>query len=472
MNSTSNGSMENSWKGGNSTMQPENYTEAEIESYLQYLEYENAKLMIPTLVYIGTLISTGLFGNTLVILVYYFRFKPSTTRIFIISLAVFDLMNNTMAQPGEIFDILYAYRFTNNHLCKLKRFFNYFTTFSSVFSLTVVAVDRQRKICHAVKKQISIKIAKICVIVVASLSLGISMPSLMLNGVKNIPTGKEGILGTECKYADNFQNAFFPKLFLGFQFLIFLSSLTLLSVLYILIGRTVFKHSKFNLRGKRLSVLKPAVIVAYSNNSSTGPSSGNTTSTNPDSHSDKEQNEATDHKDSNIKVEKNTEGELVETKADVTEEPTKLSTADQNTEVVSTPSTPRQKDKKDKVTLLPSNTPSPGFDKLLMRAQHQEKKEKVKKMKTRTTLMLFLITLVFIISYLPYLSISIVKMFNKNFVNSLSIPTFMVYNVFLRSHYINAAVNPLVYSFCNMKFRSEAKSILCFWKKNKNKMYT
>ncbi|KAK6167661.1 hypothetical protein SNE40_021635 [Patella caerulea] len=429
----------------NSMTTPSNYSQEEIDNYLEHLDIENAKLMVPTFVYIGTLIMTGLFGNILVLVVYGTRFKPSTARIFIISLAMFDLMNNTMAQPGEILDIYFAYRFTNNHLCKLKRFFNYFTTFSSIFSLVVVAVDRHRKICKVMRKQISTRLAKILIGCVAVCSLSISLPSLLLNGVKKIPTGIPGILGTECKYADNFQNAAFPKIFLGFQFLLFLSSLTAMIIMYSLIGKTVFKHSKFNFKSKEKKMAKSNVKATYTsnaNNSSSDPSSSGTASTSVPSPEPPRADIQTEVGQSVVQSD---------------------SESEQKPYVIPTPRNPSSR--QEKITLLDVSKSSPGFDKIVATAQNAEKKVKAKKMKTRTTLMLSIITVVFIISYLPYLSISIIKVFNKNFVKNMSQSAFMAYNVVLRSHYINAAVNPLVYSFCNAKFREEARQVLCFWKK-------
>jgi hypothetical protein len=53
----------------------------------------------------------GVIGNTIVLYVYKFRFRRSTSRIFILSLAVFDLITCLLGMPFHIMDMLYPYMF-------------------------------------------------------------------------------------------------------------------------------------------------------------------------------------------------------------------------------------------------------------------------------------------------------------------------------------------------------------------------
>ncbi|XP_046373158.1 uncharacterized protein LOC124146747 [Haliotis rufescens] len=73
----------------------------------------------------------------------------------------------------------------------------------------------------------------------------------------------------------------------------------------------------------------------------------------------------------------------------------------------------------------------------------------------KTTRMLFLITLVFVLSFLPHLGLMVTRAVNKNVFEDLHGVGFIAYNVFLRSYFINSVSNPILYSFCSVRFRQE-----------------
>ena len=70
----------------------------------------------PTLAYLVLLMVFGLVGNTLVFMVYYKKFKPSSTRTYILVLSVCDLANNCMAVPFDIFKT--RFRYTGTHAAR------------------------------------------------------------------------------------------------------------------------------------------------------------------------------------------------------------------------------------------------------------------------------------------------------------------------------------------------------------------
>jgi hypothetical protein len=73
----------------------------------------------------------------------------------------------------------------------------------------------------------------------------------------------------------------------------------------------------------------------------------------------------------------------------------------------------------------------------------------------RITLMLFMITLVFVLSFIPHLALILLNAFNTSFIQDMTPTEVSVYNVFLRSFVINNMANPIIYGFCDKKFRSE-----------------
>ena len=58
--------------------------------------------LLPTIAYIVVLMVVGLVGNTVVLVVYYRRFKPSATRTYILAMSVCDLLANVLSLPSEV----------------------------------------------------------------------------------------------------------------------------------------------------------------------------------------------------------------------------------------------------------------------------------------------------------------------------------------------------------------------------------
>jgi hypothetical protein len=96
------------------------------------------------LVYLIILMVIGVFGNLLVLYVYKFRFKRSTSRVFILSLAAFDLMTCLFGMPYHILDMVYPYMFVWDEICKAFSFSLTFTILASIFVLDLIAIDRYR----------------------------------------------------------------------------------------------------------------------------------------------------------------------------------------------------------------------------------------------------------------------------------------------------------------------------------------
>ncbi|XP_050404068.1 orexin receptor type 2 [Patella vulgata] len=77
----------------------------------------------------------------------------------------------------------------------------------------------------------------------------------------------------------------------------------------------------------------------------------------------------------------------------------------------------------------------------------------------KTTLMLFLITVVFMLSFLPHLILMTLKALDKNSLSGSGGSAELAHNILLRSYFINSATNPIIYSFCSNKFRSECQKL-------------
>ncbi|KAL3890013.1 hypothetical protein ACJMK2_002318 [Sinanodonta woodiana] len=77
----------------------------------------------------------------------------------------------------------------------------------------------------------------------------------------------------------------------------------------------------------------------------------------------------------------------------------------------------------------------------------------------RTAFLMFAITLTFILSYLPHLLLMLMRSLDDAFVDNMSNSERVVYKFFLRSYFLNCALNPFVYGACDSRFRSSCKDL-------------
>uniref|UniRef100_A0A8C2HTW5 Si:ch73-160i9.3 n=1 Tax=Cyprinus carpio TaxID=7962 RepID=A0A8C2HTW5_CYPCA len=102
----------------------------------------DAIMDIITIVLYTITIIIGITGNSLVIWVAGMRLKPNVTNIWLVNLAVADLIFCFTLVPALIKKIFYDHWPFENFFCKFSGFFKYANMFCSVFLLAVISVDR------------------------------------------------------------------------------------------------------------------------------------------------------------------------------------------------------------------------------------------------------------------------------------------------------------------------------------------
>lgn len=123
---------------------------------VEELNAEERRLYMLWIILVCTpLACVGVIGNILVLFIYVFKFKPSNHRIFIVSLAVIDLIACNMVMPLVVYSFLHLFTYFNSVMCKLLTVFNYFICISSSAVLIVIAIDRCRKMCVPHGKQMT-----------------------------------------------------------------------------------------------------------------------------------------------------------------------------------------------------------------------------------------------------------------------------------------------------------------------------
>lgn len=97
----------------------------------------------------------------------------------------------------------------------------------------------------------------------------------------------------------------------------------------------------------------------------------------------------------------------------------------------------------------------------MLDATPQHRRRQMNSMRvTRTTTIFVAVTVAFILSYLPFLIIMIIRNIKKDIEDNMSHDTEVVYKFFSKSYFVNNAINPLIYSFLNRRFRNDVKNLL------------
>lgn len=367
---------------------------------LQELNNEKALLMTPVMVILGILMVIGIIGNAMVCFFYSCKSRQSSNTVFIVAVAVYDLILCALSIPIEIVDLRFFYIFTNSGACCFMRFVNYFGGIGSVCMLLVIAGDRYRKICMPFKKQLNVREAKMAGGISVIVSLAFSWPAFVFYrsvSVDVLTSNGEVLKGSDCTTVRDDSYKVYLWIFNGVYLVCFLISSAVLCVMYCLVGRVLFKHNKSR---KRFSS-KPT--------SSTSNSSG-------------------------------TDANLME----IGNESSK--SADKNKYIVN--DTTESKEDAAKIISVFSDVSHKG-------SNSNEKSQNQLDLKTvKYTTMMLVITLVFIISFLPHLILSLWRAFqNKYEGETLTDAQLVAFQLGLRSYFLNSAINPFTYGFFNPKFR-------------------
>ncbi|XP_076093462.1 putative G-protein coupled receptor 34 [Mytilus galloprovincialis] len=376
---------------------------------LEELNHEEAKQYVGGVIFVTIIMIIGIIGNLHVLFIYTLRMKPSNHRIFILSLAVLDMITCIVGMPFIIVDLRNPLTFTMVSACKVLRFVNYFICISSALILTVIAIDRYRKICVPLGKQISRRIAKVLILVCLGTSMVLSWPAPVLYGHSSINTTNPNITGVRCFTEDQFKNTKFQAYFNAVLILVVFGVFGILLVMYSLIGRVISKHTTF----------KSSVPYATSSDSSKSKITVSTDASSEDKPVFKGEYMTKNIKTANLKEKVMIDFPMASTDSS--------SSAGTNHTHVKPKTKTHEKSKFDRAK--------------------------------RTTFMFFLITAFFFISYFPHLTLKILAFVKTGFVSNMSFSGKVLYNTFVWCFFINNMSNCFVYGFCDTRFRTEVKKI-------------
>ena len=182
----------------------------------------------------------GVFGNASAIYVFGFRMKRNNSNVFTAWLSFYDLITSFLLIFETLDKRFPMYSGTIPLLCKIERFFVLFTNSAAAFLLLCIAFDRYIMVCRPLKRT-SPSSTRRAIIAAFIVPLICVWPMGIFHGPEIRQTAYEGIYGVDCADDDIYINSIARKTFYFFVLLIILTSIVILTVLYVLIFNAIRK---------------------------------------------------------------------------------------------------------------------------------------------------------------------------------------------------------------------------------------
>ena len=201
--------------------------------------------LIPVYAVLLLYLMLGVSGNSVVLFIYLRKFNSySEGRYFIPVLAVTDMLSCVVSCCGHMSETMVTVIYKIDIACKLERYLRMITTAFAMFTLVLIVIDRYLKICRPFGWQMTKTWKRVFVGVVIIAGFVVSAPCFIFYGsaAKSLEDGT--IIGWRCSGV----SGGYPDLALAFNISLFsiaFAELVLMSVLYFLICKVIFKKSKF-----------------------------------------------------------------------------------------------------------------------------------------------------------------------------------------------------------------------------------
>lgn len=265
-----------------------NETKVDHDTLLWILNEQKAVNNISIMVFLGILSVLGFIGNLHVLVVYTKVLKPNTNyRIFVLFLACSDITACLTLIPFDILVFRFPYTFDYIYPCKIFNFFKSAVILSSGLMLVVIATERFQKICKPFSWQMTKKTAVLACFQAIVVAAFLAWPNAVFKNSSSVDLGN-GTFGTECGF-DNYYKGNrkkYPIVYYGFLFVIYIGLTLALIVLYVMIGRTLYKHAKMKkVQFNKKSIPLPNISDSYTRARKYRTQS-NSSSTSTDQHQD------------------------------------------------------------------------------------------------------------------------------------------------------------------------------------------
>lgn len=208
----------------------------------------------------------GFVGNSVVIYIFTAKWKLTKTTVFILTLAGVDLMSCVINIPTEAAILWHPMDFDYDILCKISRYTTFIASASSSFVLIAISIDRYLMVCRPfLGRELGVRYAKKTCLIAVLLGIVTTWPSLIFYGTftdhmekTDSETGKIVKIETKTCLISNFYVEHY-KLPAGFYFFLFgahVIMFVILTMVYLLIGRSLFMSTNTNVSNEKRHSLK------------------------------------------------------------------------------------------------------------------------------------------------------------------------------------------------------------------------
>lgn len=208
-----------------------------------YITSNITDYILGTTIILGFVGFLGFVGNLLVIIIYGIQCKRTTNRVFVVGLALVDILVCSITLPSEVVELNKHIVYKFEVVCKVSYFLTYWFVISSALMLIPLSLDRYNRTCQLFKAQWNPKGAAIRVCIVYSVSILFSLPNLLVRGMQTHTASNS----TEqyCLLAEHYSDTRIPLVYNSLMFLIPVTTIIILIVIYSLIAKNIFAQDRF-----------------------------------------------------------------------------------------------------------------------------------------------------------------------------------------------------------------------------------
>ncbi|KAL4218426.1 hypothetical protein ACF0H5_023161 [Mactra antiquata] len=456
---------------------------------LQELNEELFVLHIPALVFVVFSITIGCIGNSFVLLVYKKKFRRSNHRYFILFLAAVDLVACVIGMPFLVASLRLPYLMFSTVLCKVMRYNHYLVNNSSGLLLLVISIERYRKICHPLKKQLNTRQILFLCYGTIFISAIIAIPAPIFYEASDIDTKIGNLTGKQCYVEKSVKSSILFEMFQGLLLIESIVCMVVILILYFLIALKLWTSDRFvnSMKSTKFnSALKNLNEASFStDNHLHDDDTSDSCNANKINHSRahgpevallkhkhrfqelrQHENESRAKSASCNALNNADEGLAISTtgihksKPDVSSE----SGANDSSNNLKRPYSELALNKEKNLAIF-SSLRSLAKRTVKTTTSTSSNNSNVKNARgsrttVRVTVMLFVVSIVFIFAFIPHLVLMIVTVEFDGFLESLDAPAIMAYQIFLRIFIINNIANPIIYVIFDAKFREACKTLI------------
>lgn len=201
--------------------------------------------LLPINIVLVLYIIIGVFGNSIVMYIYTAKLKVKfEDKFFILVLAAMDII---VCFTGPAFSLarnLFAVNYDHNIMCKIPYFVTRTMATASGMLLFGIAIQRYLKVCRPFGRQMTPFMDKALLVVTVVIGVSIDIPILFFYGSVEVKNLDRNIIGFRCGRVDADITEPYSTIRIYFMFMFACALSTILSVviLYIIIGREIYKQ--------------------------------------------------------------------------------------------------------------------------------------------------------------------------------------------------------------------------------------